>query len=265
MDARQHVNPGDPIRLAASQINGLNRLLTLGSGFAGGSAGEQPTPYTWVMAKNNAGSTVARWGVLAITGMHVTPGSSGATSQFEELPVLAGTTPSATTTAWCVAVEPIESGKIGKVAVGGVVQCKVTVDKADDKFVACSSGGLITGTTGEGLILWKESGTGSGKWALVRLAAGGAQGIKRGTFTGTWTKGSTTTVTDAVVSGTTYTARNYIATLSGSVCFIAYVADEWVLVGWDWHSMTGYSASKQQVLTHAANGGLAWIDTTACT
>ena len=235
MDARQHVNPGDPIRLAASQINGLNRLLTLGSGFAGGSAGEQPTPYTWVMAKNNAGSTVARWGVLAITGMHVTPGSSGATSQFEELPVLAGTTPSATTTAWCVAVEPIESGKIGKVAVGGVVQCKVTVDKADDKFVACASTGLKTGTTGEGLILWKEGGTGGGKWALVRLAGGGAAGgIVRGTFSAPWAKGSAKTVTDAVTSGTTYSdVKNYFAAVSGSgtkACAIAYVGTEWILI-----------------------------------
>jgi hypothetical protein len=126
-------------------------------------------PYTWCYAK--ASTTVARWGVLAITGVEITPTSSagGATASFEEMPVLQGGTPSATTTAWCVAVEPIESGKIGKVAVGGVVQCKVTVDKTDDKFVACASGGLQTGVKGEGLILWKESGTGSGKWALVRL------------------------------------------------------------------------------------------------
>ena len=83
MDPRQHVNPGDPIRLAASQVNGLNRLLTPGIGFSGNAAREQPTPYTWVMAKNNTSSTVARWGVLAITGMEVTPGSSeNATSQF---------------------------------------------------------------------------------------------------------------------------------------------------------------------------------------
>jgi predicted RecA/RadA family phage recombinase len=241
MDPRQHVNPGDPIRLAASQINGLNRLLALGGGFAGDASGEQPTPYTWVMAKNNTASTIARWGVLAITGMAITPGSStNATSQFEQLPVLTGGTPSATTTAWCVAVEPIESGKIGRVAVGGVVQLKAAdLGKASGAHV-----------------LWKDS-----NWALVRMQAG----VIRGTFTGTWTKGSTTTVTDAVISGATYTAKNYIATLSGSACLIAYVADEWVLVGWDWHSMTGYSASKQQVLTHAANGGLAWIDTTACT
>jgi hypothetical protein len=109
---------------------------------------------------------VARWGVLAITGVAITPTSSsgGATASFEEMPVLTGGTPSATTTAWCVAVEPIESGSIGRVAVGGVVQCKVEVDKADDKFVGCSGGGLKTGVKGEGLILWKGGG-----WALVRL------------------------------------------------------------------------------------------------
>jgi predicted RecA/RadA family phage recombinase len=197
-------------------------------------------PYTWVYCKPSV--TVARWGVLAITGVEITPTSSagGATASFEEMPVLQGGTPSATTTAWCVAVEPIESGKIGRVAVGGVVQLKAAdLGKASGAHV-----------------LWKDS-----NWALIRMQAG----VIRGTFSGTWTKGSTTTVTDAVVSGATYTAKNYIATLSGSVCLIAYVADEWVLVGWDWHSMTGYSASKQQVLTHAANGGLAWIDTTACT
>lgn len=241
MDPRQHVNPGEPIRLAASQINGLNRLLNVNAGFGSPSAVEQPTPYTWVMAKNNTGSKIERWGVLAITGMDITPGSStNATGQFEQLPVVTGGTPSATTTAWCVAVEPIESGKVGKVAVGGVVQCKAAdLGKASGAHV-----------------LWKDS-----TWALIRIQAG----VIRGTFSGTWTKGSTTTVTDVLVSSATYTAKNYIATLSGTACLIAYVADEWVLVGWDWHSMTGYSASKQQVLTHAANGGLAWIDTTACT
>jgi predicted RecA/RadA family phage recombinase len=197
-------------------------------------------PYTWAYCKPSV--TVARWGVLAITGMEITPTSSsgGATASFEEMPVLTGGTPSATTTAWCVAVEPIESGKIGRVAVGGVVQLKAAdLGKASGAHV-----------------LWKDS-----NWALIRMQAG----VVRGTFSGTWAKGSTTTVTDAVVSGATYTAKNYIATLSGSVCLIAYVADEWVLVGWDWHSMTGYSASTQQVLTQAANGVLAWIDTTACT
>jgi hypothetical protein len=211
------------------------------AGTEGGAPGSPVLkPYTWAYCKPSV--TVARWGVLAITGVAITPTSSsgGATASFEEMPVLTGDTPSATTTAWCVAVEPIESGKVGRVAVGGVVQLKAAdLGKASGAHV-----------------LWKDS-----TWALIRIQAG----VVRGTFTGTWTKGSTKTVTDAVVSGATYTAKNYIATLSGSACLIAYVADEWVLVGWDWHSMTDYDATKQQVLTHAANGGLAWVSTTACT
>jgi predicted RecA/RadA family phage recombinase len=240
------LEPGQPLRGAIS-ARAWNRAqdaadLVLGAnpGTEGVPGSPVLKPYTWVYCKPSV--TVARWGVLAITGVEITPTSSagGATASFEEMPVLQGGTPSATTTAWCVAVEPIESGKIGRVAVGGVVQLKAAdLGKASGAHV-----------------LWKDS-----NWALIRMQAG----VIRGTFSGTWTKGSTTTVTDAVVSGATYTAKNYIATLSGSVCLIAYVADEWVLVGWDWHSMTGYSASKQQVLTHAANGGLAWIDTTACT
>jgi hypothetical protein len=240
------IEQGQPLRGAIS-ARAWNRAqdaadLVLGAnpGTEGVPGSTALKPYTWCYAK--ASTTVARWGVLAITGVEITPTSSagGATASFEEMPVLQGGTPSATTTAWCVAVEPIESGKVGRVAVGGVVQLKAAdLGKASGAHV-----------------LWKNS-----TWALIRMQAG----LIRGTFTGTWTKGSTTTVTDAVVSGATYTAKNYIATLSGSVCFIAYVADEWVLVGWDWHSLTGYSASKQQVLTHAANGGLAWIDTTACT
>ncbi len=240
------IEQGQPLRGAIS-ARAWNRAqdaadLVLGAnpGTAGVPGSPVLKPYTWVYCKPSV--TVPRWGVLAITGMEITPTSSsgGATASFEEMPVLTAGAPSATTTAWCVAVEPIAANAVGRVAVGGVVQLKAAdLGKASGAHV-----------------LWKDS-----TWALIRMQAG----VIRGTFSGTWTKGSTTTVTDAVVSGTTYTAKNYIATLSGSACLIAYVADEWVLVGWDWHSMTGYSASTQQVLTHAANGGLAWVSTTACT
>jgi hypothetical protein len=236
MDPRQFVNPGDPIRLAASQVNGLNRLLSVGGGFGAASAPEQQTPYTWVMAKNNTGVAVSRWGVLAITGMAISPSGNGA-AQFEQLPVVTGGTPGDTTTAWCIAVEPIQAGAIGRVAVGGAVQCKVTVNKEDDKFTGCSAGGLTTGQSGEGLILWKESGVGSGKWALVRLASASPsasdRGIKRGTFTAPWNKGGNATVSDSLVSDTTYSARNYFANITGSGtknCAIAYVGTEWILI-----------------------------------
>jgi hypothetical protein len=213
---------------------------------------------------------VARWGILEITGVEITPTSTAtaaATKSFEEQPVVTGGTPSATTTSWCVAVEPIESGKIGRVAVSGVVQCKVEVDNADDKFVACkaSAAELKTGAAGDGLILWKESGEGTGKWALVRF--GGSRSLVRGTFSGEWTKDSTKTVTDAVNTGTTYdNVKNYLTSVTGTgtkSCLVAYVGSEWVLVQFDLLELDGYSAGKSQVLG-TVSGALKWLDTTDC-
>jgi hypothetical protein len=212
-------------------------VLGAGTGIEAGVGSMGNTPYTWVLCKPSV--TVARWGIVAITGVEITPTSTAtdaATKSFEEQPIVTGGTPSATTTAWGVAVEPIESGKIGRLAVGGVVQVKVEVDKADDKFVACkaSASELKTGSSGEGIVLYKQSGTGDGKWALVRLVGGGAGGIVRGTFTAPWTKGSTKTVTDAVTTGTTYAdVKNYFAAVSGTgskACAIAYVGTEWILI-----------------------------------
>lgn len=170
------IEPGQPLNGAIS-ARAWNRMLdaadlVLGDsrGVTAGSMSAGPKPYSWVYCKTDF--TVERWGVVAITGVDITPTateSDTATRTFQDSPVVTGGTPSSSTTAWGVAVEPIASGSIGRLAVAGVVQCKIQVDKSDDKFVACASGGLKSGVKGESLILWKESGTGSGKWSLVRL------------------------------------------------------------------------------------------------
>lgn len=134
---------------------------------AAGDQGGISKPYTWAYCKPNV--TVPRWGVLAITGVQITPTateSDTATRSFQDCPVLTGGTPSASTTAWCVAVEPIASGLVGRVAVAGVVQCKLSVGDSSHKFARAkaSTSELETATSGEGLILWKGAG-----WALVRL------------------------------------------------------------------------------------------------
>ena len=209
------IEPGQPLRGAIS-ARAWNRAqdaadLVLGAyaGTEGGVPGSPALkPYTWAYCKPSV--TVARWGVLAITGMEITPTSSpgGATASFEEMPVLTGDTPSATTTAWCVAVEPIESGKVGRVAVGGVVQLKAAdLGKASGAHV-----------------LWKDS-----NWALIRIEGG----IVRGTFTAPWAKGATKTVTDSVSSQTFGNVKNYFAAITGSgtkACAIAYVGAEWILI-----------------------------------
>jgi hypothetical protein len=167
------LEPGQPIHGAIS-ARAWNRAQdaadivlgdSLGQNAQSGGAGLKP--YTWAYCK--AGVTVARWGVLEITGVEITPTSTEsdtATRSFQDSPVLTGGTPSATTTAWCVAIEPIESGKIGRVAVGGVVQVKASIGNSSHKFVKAkaSTSELESAWIGEGLILWQGSG-----WALVRL------------------------------------------------------------------------------------------------
>jgi hypothetical protein len=163
----------------------------------GPSAG--PAPYTPILAKNNTTGAVRRWGVLSVAGVVFTPsGATGnATQQFQDQPVLSGGLPTGGSS-FVVAVEPIAAGKIGRVAVAGVVQAKINVVSESDTFATAKDGDLTqltSASSGEATILWKESGTGAGKWALVRFGAAGAAGIRLGKVTGTWSKGSTVTVT----------------------------------------------------------------------
>jgi len=64
--------------------------------------------------------------------------------------------------------------------------------------------------------------------------AGGEGEVVRGTFTAPWTKGSTATVTDAVMTSVKYQkVKNYFATISGDktkACAISYVGGEWILI-----------------------------------
>jgi hypothetical protein len=217
MDPRQNVRPGDPIRLAAEQVNGLNRLLSPRGGYGGPADLELPTPYTWVYGRNAGGTTIDRWRVAAITGIASTPTSSdsaAATQQFMRVPIVTLAAWSSSAAAVCVAVEPIPAGGIGRVAVGGAVQVKA----ADASKLPGAA--LYTGAD----------------WSLVALGSG----FRVGTISATWAKGATATVTmqngdgTAITPTQTFTARNHYATVTVSSgtkrvgCALA--GSTWVLV-----------------------------------
>ena len=217
MDPRQHVRPGDPIRLAAEQINGLNRLLQQGGGFGGPADVELPTPYTWVYGRNSGGTTIDRWRVAAISGIAATPTSdnaAAATQQFMRMPLVTLAAWTSSAAAVCVAVEPIPAGGIGRVAVGGAVQVK-----------AADAGKL------PGSALYSGA-----DWSLVALGSG----FRVGTISSTWTKGATATVTQQNGDGTaitptqTFVATNHYATIAVSSgtrrvgCALA--GSTWVLI-----------------------------------
>jgi hypothetical protein len=174
----------------------------------GGAAGLQPgpavgptiRPYTPILVCNRTTGTVDRWGCLSIDGLQVIPtGPTGAaTLTFEATPVLKGGLPTAGSP-FVVPVEPIAPSGIGWAAVDGVVQCKLDIVSASHEFAAAKDGTLgelKSSSSGEAEILWKESGTGAGKWALIRFGSPGGGGTKIGKFTGTWSKGATASVTE---------------------------------------------------------------------
>jgi hypothetical protein len=218
VDPRQHVRPGDPIRLAAEQINGLNRLLQQGGGFGGPADVQLPTPYTWVYGRNSGGTTIDRWRVAAISGIAATPTSdnaAAATQQFQRMPIVTLAAWTSSAAAVCVAVEPIPAGGIGRVAVGGAVQVKA----AD--AVKLPGAAIYTGAD----------------WSLMQL---GSASVRVGTISATWAKGATATVTQQNGDGTaitptqTFVARNHYATITVSSgtkrvgCALA--GSTWVLI-----------------------------------
>jgi len=201
--------------------------IVLGQRSDGTAAGpsDGPSSYTPILARNSTTGTVNRWGVMSVAGVVFTPsGATGnATQQFQDQPVLSGGLPTGGSS-FVVAVEPIAAGEIGLVAVAGVVQSKINVVSESDTFATAKDGDLTqltSSSSGEATILWKESGTGAGKWALVRFGAAGAAGGSRlGKVTGTWTKGATASVQQysgagAVVTGSTFVAINRAQTVTG--------------------------------------------------
>lgn len=215
-DPRQNVRPGDKLRIAAEQINFLNGLMRSGGIASGALSGWQPG--TNLILCKNTGADVARWGVLNITGIEIDPNTDEyRANSFGEMPCVRGTAATSSTNKAAVAIEPIKAGKIGRVAVSGVVQLK----SADVSKV----GGATE--------LWK-----SGEWAIIRFGGGG--GIRLGTISATWNKGSTATVTEQNGDGTakdgnpTFTATNYFATVTVSsgtkrvAC--AQVDETWILI-----------------------------------
>ena len=189
----------------------------------GPSAG--PPAYTGILAQNSTTGVVNRWGVLSVAGVVFTPsGATGsATQQFQDQPVLSGGLPTGGS-AFVVAVEPIAAGKIGRVAVAGVVQAKINITDAGHGFAKAKDGDLTqlsSADTGDAQILWKESGTGASKWAIVRFGgAAGSAGSRLGKVTGTWAKNATASVQQysgagAIVTGSSFVAINRAQTVTG--------------------------------------------------
>jgi hypothetical protein len=156
----------------------LNRFAAAAEAFEQTRAGNAlPPPGATLPAgvvkiKNDSGYAVARFGVLGIDGIQITPTDNLA--EFQRAPLLTGDSPAVPdhNGQFVVALEPIADGKIGRARVSGLTACKVDLDDADHAFAdvkAANITKLQSTHRGGARIRYKEASTGSDKWCLVDL------------------------------------------------------------------------------------------------
>ncbi len=127
-----------------------------------------------ILVLNSTGSTVNRFGVLAITDPIIAP-----TDALElERVAFTGVVPAAEHAGkFAILLETAAPGAIVRAAMGGVVPVKVGLLQPDDEFADVApgqTGYLNSGDSGPAQILWVESSLVPVRQAIVRLPAGGA-------------------------------------------------------------------------------------------
>ena len=173
-DPRQYVRPGQRLQIAASQINALNDMMRVKTGFRGGPQTAPEPAQNIVLIKNNSGADVPWLGVLGIDGVEISPVGGNLTGdtdadkrarEFASRPVLTGVAPLSSAHGWSIviAMEPITSGSMGRAAVGGVFACRVFAGSAG-RYATIKDGDvtqLARSHCGPVLLLWQQ-----GEWAV---------------------------------------------------------------------------------------------------
>lgn len=121
--------------------------------------------------KNTSGSDLDRYAVLALGDPIITPTDN--LQEFKNRPNFTAAVPTSPgkCKTYCILLEPLKNGAIGRGIVAGITPVKVNVIREDDRFADIEPGttaSLRSVPYGSARILWKETGTGV-KWAVVRL------------------------------------------------------------------------------------------------
>lgn len=190
-DLLRRVVPGQPVRHSAELWNALidsARSVRERELSRPGGPIESGLDQQIVRVRNNSGAGVARSAVLAISDPIILPEDS--LDQFHRATAFEGSTPTSSTPAgqWCVTLEPIPDGAIGRAVIGGIARVKVdAVASTEDfaEFKEDTTECLICDAEGTARILWLET-TGEICWAVVRLGDGAPGGGGGGSLTATY-------------------------------------------------------------------------------
>ena len=179
------VQAGSPFSPSATVWNDLLDMLrwfkTSRTESSGGRGGQQPKMVE-LLIKNTTESSIDRFGVMGLDDPIFGVGSTNALNSFKNQCALKGVTPDIGVHwgKFAVALEPIGAGKFGRCCVSGCVPCKINVYQSGHQWADIKDGDatqLNSDDCGTCKILWKESGTGTGKWAYVLIGESALTGF----------------------------------------------------------------------------------------
>lgn len=171
----QPVRPGAPLVIRADDYNAMLEAARAHQLRGVGSPRQRPSLHSdrTVWVRNDSGADRARYDVLGISGPIIEPADRP--EEFARAVQLAGVVPTADHVGgrWCVLAEPIAAGRIGRAWADGV--CPVSVNLTDETHqraeAVADQTTLQSAAMGSALILWLETGSGTGaRMALVHLA-----------------------------------------------------------------------------------------------
>lgn len=181
------VSPGDPLRISAHEWNTLRAQAKRAIQDQGrrGPAISLPRSTDCIAVKWIGSGALPMFGVCAfdgdlsstLRGPVISPTDN--LPEFKGRPVLKAYYPNRDEVAgrndigrFGIALQPIRNQGIGLVQISGVVVTKLDVEYSTHRYADVKHGdkeNLKTHECGAAEILWKESGTGADKWAMVRL------------------------------------------------------------------------------------------------
>jgi len=178
----QKFSPGDPLRnIRATDWNRMQDATRafFEQGFMRPRSQSMPGAESQVVyVRNDSGADLTRGNVLDISAPIFTPTDNPDGFGF---PItFIGDIPAADEgTRFAVLVESIPDGAVGRAVMSGLAVVLVNVADEAHEFAAtqASETELISGDAGVE-ILWKESGTGESKWAIIRIGGTGGGGLR---------------------------------------------------------------------------------------
>lgn len=238
------VNPGDPLRIQATDWNTLldvaeqARLTSLLT--ASGAARMSLRNGIVVPVKNNTGATLSRYHAAGI-GAPLFTHADNADTFLNQLGFNGQDAAATYLGKFAVMQETTPDQKIGRGLLQGITVAEITVNHADhDRVDVDTSGGakLVSQFYGAGEIVYKESGTGT-KWAIIRVGAFVAP-IMKAIAGGTITAGSSGSVTIQINGSDSQSVTAHLDWMHNSIdvsaddellIYFFKDANKWVIIG----------------------------------